>query len=357
MRTIQISSSKTQYPVYIGDGAVARLTPLLRARGKTRVFIITSPKIWAPWQRQLRHAIQSQAHVFMVQPGEKHKNLNTIQTLAEQLARGGAARDALLIAFGGGVIGDITGFLAATYMRGIDYLQIPTTLLAQVDSSVGGKTGVNLKAGKNLVGSFNPPRAVFADTQFLQTLPVRELRAGLYESIKAGILGDKKLFATLERFRPEILARDAHALSEITTASVRVKAKIVMQDEHERGVRMTLNLGHTLGHAIEAATRYRQLLHGEAVAWGLRLAAGIAQARGVLSQENATRIDNLILAYGPPPDFSASDSRIVRLTYGDKKNDTRGRRFILPTAIGKTIVATDVTDEEMLTAMKQLRTR
>jgi 3-dehydroquinate synthase len=360
VRTIQISSSKAQYPVHVGDGALTRLRPWARARGKARIVIITSPKIWSPWQQQVRHAVELagvRAQVLMVPPGERHKTMSTVETLAEQLARSGATREALLIAFGGGVIGDITGFLAATYMRGVDYLQVPTTLLAQVDSSLGGKTGVNLKAGKNLLGSFNPPLAVCADTQFLQTLSVRELRAGLYESIKAGILGDKKLFAMLEKHRSQILARDSHVLDAIITASVRVKAKIVMQDEHERGARMILNLGHTLGHAIEAATEYRRLLHGEAVAWGTRLATAIARSREIISTEDAARIDNLILAYGPLPDLSANAQRIVRLTYGDKKNITGERRFILPTAIGQTRIYTDVTDKEMLSALNQLGTR
>lgn len=343
----------------MGDGALARLQPFLRARKASTIFIITSPRIWAAWQQQfLRSAgdLATPPQIIAIPPGEKHKTLKTIEMLAEQLARRGATRDSLLIAFGGGVIGDITGFLAATFMRGIDYLQIPTTLLAQVDSSVGGKTGVNLKAGKNLIGSFNPPSMVIADTQLLQTLPMRELRAGLYESIKTGILGDRKLFSALEDHRAEILARDTHMLGEIALASVRVKANIVMRDEHERGARMALNLGHTLGHAIEAATHYRQLLHGEAVAWGMRFAVEIARARGILSQRDAVRIDELILAYGRLPAFSATDHRIVRLTQGDKKNLTGQRRFVLPVAIGRTILATDVADAEMLAALKRLRT-
>ena len=360
MRTLHISSSHGQYPVHIGDGALARLRPFLERRGRGAVFIVTSPKIWLPWRRQLLSAVDnsdSQARVLLVRPGEEHKRLKTIEALAEELARRGAGRDALLIAFGGGVIGDITGFLAATYVRGVDYLQIPTTLLAQVDSSVGGKTGVNLKGGKNLIGAFYPPRAVVADSQFLQTLPARELRAGLYECIKAGILGDKKLFALLENKRAEILARDTRALDDVIAASVRVKAAVVMKDEHERNARMTLNLGHTLGHAIEAATGYRQLLHGEAVAWGMRLATSIARKRGVLNVGDAARIDNLILDYGTLPDFTAGDGRIVRLTYGDKKNLAGQRRFVLPIAIGNTQIVTDVTDKEMLAALKEVRAR
>lgn len=344
----------------MGDGALVRVRPFLRRRGTRSVFIVTSTKIWSPWQRQMRSAVEDadlHTGVLLVRPGEEHKRLKTIEMLAEQLARRGAGRDTLLIAFGGGVIGDITGFLAATYMRGVDYLQIPTTLLAQVDSSVGGKTGVNLKAGKNLIGAFNPPHAVFADTQFLQTLPGRELRAGLYECIKAGILGDRKLFSMLESKRAEILARDTHALEDVIATSVRVKATVVMGDEHEHHARMMLNLGHTLGHAIEAATGYRQLLHGEAVAWGIRFATSIARERGVLAASDAERIDNLVLAYGSLPTFTAGDGRIVRLTYGDKKNLAGHRRFVLPIAIGKTQIVTDVTDKELLTALKQVRAR
>jgi 3-dehydroquinate synthase len=325
------------------------------------VFIVTSPKIWASWRRHVRSVVETadgvRAEVLLVRPGEEHKRLKTIEALANQLARRGAGRDTLLIAFGGGVIGDITGFLAAAYVRGVDYLQIPTTLLAQVDSSVGGKTGVNLKAGKNLIGAFNPPSAVFVDTQFLQTLPGRELRAGLYECIKAGILGDKKLFEMLETERAEILARDTRALEDVIATSIRVKAGIVTKDEHERGARMTLNLGHTLGHAIEAATGYRQLLHGEAVAWGIRLATHISRQRGLLAASDAERIDNIVLAYGSPPAFSAGNGRIVRLTYGDKKNLAGRRRFVLPITIGKTQIATDVTDKEMLAALKEVRAR
>jgi len=211
VRTIQISSSKTKYPVYIGAGALSRLGPLLRSH-HGGIFIITSPKIWQPWKKHMLAAIgecATSAQVLNVPSGEQHKNLKTIAALAEELARRGADRRALLIAFGGGVIGDMTGLLAATFMRGIDYVQIPTTLLAQVDSSVGGKTGVNLKAGKNLIGCFNPPMAVITDAKLLLTLPVRELRAGLYESIKAGILGDHRLFAALEQHHAEILARDS----------------------------------------------------------------------------------------------------------------------------------------------------
>ena len=357
MPVIHISSSKARYPVYIGDGALSRLPSVWRQQ-HGKIFIVTSPRIWRLWKKHLSTVLESSGksvQVLTVPPGEKYKNLSTISRLAEQLAAARAARDSLLIAFGGGVIGDVTGFLAATFMRGIDYIQVPTTLLAQVDSSVGGKTGVNLRAGKNLIGSFYPPSAVIVDPHLLQTLPPRELRAGLYESIKAGILGDKQLFAMLERHGDLILARDSALLVKIISASIRVKAKIVVEDERERGARMMLNLGHTLGHAIEAATQYKQLLHGEAVAWGIRAATWISRTRGLLSETDASRIDRIILTYGPPRRFVASDRNIIRLTYVDKKASASQRRFILPVSIGKTIVSTDVSDAEMLAALQRVR--
>ena len=212
--------------------------------------------------------------------GERHKRLATVESLAQQLALAGADRDSILLAFGGGVIGDVTGFLAAIYMRGIRYVGLPTTLLAQVDSSLGGKTGVNLLAGKNLIGAFHHPLAVFSDIDLLRTLPPAELRAGLQEAIKSAIIRDPSLFRFMEKNADAILSGDPAALQKVVTASVRVKAEVVSQDEKESGLRMVLNFGHTIGHAIEAATHYRKLLHGEAVAWGSIAALHLSLNRG-----------------------------------------------------------------------------
>ena len=244
----------------------------------------------------------------------------------------------------------MTGFLAAIYMRGIRYVQLPTTLLAQVDSSIGGKTGVNLVAGKNLIGSFHHPQAVFADTDLLGTLPPAELRAGLQESIKAGIIYDAKLFRYMEQNAEAILAGDPTALTHVVAASVRVKADVVSKDEKESGLRMILNFGHTIGHAIEAATNYKQLLHGEAVAWGSIAALNVASSRKTITQKDADRITQLILRYGPLPPFKATAEKLVALTSRDKKNRSGIRSFVLPTAIGTTEIVRNVTEPELLSA-------
>ena len=288
--------------------------------------------------------------------GEAHKRLSGVESLAQQLATAGADRDSLLLAFGGGVIGDVTGFLAAIYMRGIRYVQIPTTLLAQVDSSVGGKTGVNLLAGKNLIGSFHHPQAVLADTDLLGTLPPDQLRAGLQESIKAGVIYDARLFRYLEQNADAVLAGDIAALTRVVAASVRVKADVVGKDERESGLRMILNFGHTIGHAIEAATNYKQLLHGEAVGWGSIAALNVARARNAITEKQNKRIASLILRYGPLPAFKASAEKLVALTYSDKKTRSGVRSFVLPTSIGTTEIVRDVTDIELLAATESMLT-
>lgn len=233
-------------------------------------------------------------------------------------------------------------------MRGIRYVQIPTTLLAQVDSSVGGKTGVNLAAGKNLIGSFHHPQAVFADTNVLATLPSAELRAGLQESIKAGIIYDAKLFRYMEQNADAILAGDPAALTRVVAASVRVKADVVSKDEKESGLRMILNFGHTIGHAIESATNYKQLLHGEAIAWGMIAALNVARNRNAIDPKQADRIEYLILRYGPLSPFKATAEKPVALTSRDKKNRSGTRSFVLPTSIGKTEIVRDVAEPELL---------
>ena len=233
--------------------------------------------------------------------GERYKQLKTVEHLAEKMVAAGAKRDAFLIAFGGGVIGDMTGFLAAMYMRGIRYVQVPTTYLSQIDSSIGGKTGVNLRVGKNLVGSFHPPVAVFIDPVVLTTLPPKELRSGAVESVKAAVLGDAASSRGWSKTWTRLLAGDQEVITRAIETSVRIKAEIVSADERESGERMLLNLGHTVGHAIEAATRYRILLHGEAIAWGMIAAVHLAVARSALTPAEAKRIEDLTLSPGPFP--------------------------------------------------------
>ena len=305
MSTLQVRTVSAQYPVFIGRNLFPALARARRLRQAGQSFVVTSPEIWALWGKKFLSAFprDHQPTALFLPAGERFKRLSQVERLAAELADAGADRSSVLIAFGGGIIGDLAGFLAAIYMRGIDYIQVPTTLLAQVDSSVGGKTGANLASGKNLIGSFHHPRAVFADIDVLQTLPDRELRAGLFESVKAGIIRDAALFRFMEKNSANILARDPAALERVITASIRMKAEVVGIDERESGLRMILNYGHTLGHAIEAATNYRALLHGEAIAWGMLAALQIALARGSVSPAQAARIEETILAYGPLPSF------------------------------------------------------
>jgi 3-dehydroquinate synthase len=358
---IAVKTPSARYDVTIGANLLRTLHSRLKKISKDkpfRSFVITSPEIWALWSKPFlasfpKGNIQAPTVLFLPH-GERHKRLASVESLAEQLSSAGADRDALLLAFGGGVLGDITGFLAAIYMRGVRYVQIPTTLLAQVDSSIGGKTGVNLATGKNLIGSFHHPLAVFADTDLLGTLPAAELRAGLQESIKAGIIYDAKLFRYMEQNADAILAGDPAALTRVVAASVRVKADVVSKDERESGLRMILNFGHTIGHAIEAATNYKQLLHGEAVGWGSIAALSVAVARNSISEKEATRVVNLILRYGPLPQFKANAEKLIALTSRDKKNRSGIRSFVLPRAIGKTEIVRDVTEAELTAATESM---
>jgi 3-dehydroquinate synthase len=360
---IPVNTPSASYNVTIASNLLRTLQPSLRRLNPDkpfRPFVITSPDIWALWSKPFLASFKEPPTVLFLPSGERHKRMSSVESLAQQLSTAGADRDALLLAFGGGVIGDITGFLAAIYMRGIRYVQIPTTLLAQVDSSIGGKTGVNLLAGKNLIGSFNHPQAVFADTDLLSTLPPAQLRAGLQESIKAAIIYDAKLFRYMEQNAAAILntkkGADTKAITHVVTASVRVKASVVSQDEKESGLRMILNFGHTIGHAIEAATNYKQLLHGEAVAWGSIAALSVAVARNTIAEKDANRIANLILRYGPLPTFKATAEKLVTLTSRDKKNRSGIRSFVLPTAIGTTEIVRDVAKSELLAATQSMLT-
>jgi 3-dehydroquinate synthase len=248
-------------------------------------------------------------------------------------------------------VGDVGGFVASIFMRGIPYVQVPTTFLAQVDSSVGGKTGVNLPEGKNLVGSFYHPLAVFADIGVLATLPDRELRAGLMESVKAGIIRDRALVRFMEEHADDVLGRNPKALEKVIAASIRMKAGVVNQDERERGLRMILNFGHTVGHALEQATSYKSLLHGEAVGWGMVAALHLARQRGTISRAQFERLESLIHLYGPLPALKLRVPKVVGATVGDKKNVGGVTRFVLPVGIGDAGVVEDVTPAELEAAV------
>jgi 3-dehydroquinate synthase len=287
--------------------------------------------------------------------GERAKRLSTLEKLAEKLLKLGADRGATLIALGGGVVGDVTGFLASIYMRGVDVIQVPTTVLAQVDAAIGGKTGVNLASGKNLLGTFHQPRAVLIDPAVLRTLPSREYRAGLYESLKCGVIGDAGLFKLFEDRRRELLDRDPVVLEKVIADSVRLKASVVSADEREGGLRQVLNFGHTIGHALEAETQYKLLLHGEAVAWGMIAATHIALSTDKLDSVAAGRITNSVLGFGRLPRLKLKTANIVKRLRSDKKTRQGVVHFILPREIGKVEIASDVPEAIVRSAVDEIR--
>jgi 3-dehydroquinate synthase len=359
VRKIPVTTKFGQYTVSVGSGILDSLdkrTPALANHSRNLIFLLTSPEIWALWGARVEAALAPREPIVLfLPPGERHKRLSQVERLTTEMTKAGADRSSLLIAFGGGVTGDVGGFVSAIYMRGIDYLQIPTTLLSQVDSSVGGKTGVNLQTGKNLVGCFYPPQAVIADIDLLRTLPRRELRAGIYESIKAGLIRDASLFRFIESHREALDRGDPASLEKMVASSIRIKADVVGEDERELGVRMILNFGHTLGHAIEAASGYRALLHGEAVAWGMIAALHISRQRRLIAEDTASRIETLIRSFQPPPMPALSAKRLLQAASGDKKNRAGVRRFVLLQGLGNAIVAEDVSDAEVMAAIAYLR--
>jgi len=357
MQTVRVQTPSAKYQVFTGSGLLSTLQPRIeQVTGKLpkRVFVLTSPQIWALWSERFLESFEDEPIVLFLAPGERHKTLRSVEKLTRQMASAGGDRSSLLLAFGGGIVGDVGGFVAAIYMRGIPFIQIPTTFLAQVDSSVGGKVGVNLPEGKNLVGNFHHPLAVFADMDLLGTLPDRELRAGLFESVKAGMIRDRALFRYLESNHDQLMARDPTALEQVISASIRMKAGVVGKDEREGGLRMILNLGHTLGHAIESVTGYRKLLHGEAVGWGLIAALYLGKMRSTVTEAEFDRLMSLVHLYGPLPPLKLNAARLVAATAKDKKHLGNRRRFVLPQGIGNAKVVEDVTPEELLEAAKYM---
>jgi 3-dehydroquinate synthase len=357
VQTIRVDTPSAKYDVVTGSGLIGSIAPRIkRIAGQLprRVFVLTSPEIWALWGDEFLKSFPDPPTTLFLPSGEKHKTVRNVEKLLRQMVAAGGDRGSLLIAFGGGIVGDVGGFLAAIFMRGIRYVQVPTTFLAQVDSSVGGKTGVNLPEGKNLVGSFHHPVAVYADIEVLGTLSDRELRAGLMESIKAGIIRDRSLVRFMEENVNEVLGREPKALEKVIAASIRMKAGVVNRDERENGLRMILNLGHTVGHAIEQVTRYKALLHGEAVGWGMIAALFVAHRRRSITGAQAARLENLIHLYGPLPSLKLSARKLIAATGGDKKNVGGVRRFVLAIGVGDAGVIEDLTIAELDAAISYM---
>ncbi len=360
MAQVTIHVPPRPYQARIENGLLARSGNLLAELlpQASKLFVVTVPPVRRRWGAKLVRSLTSagfKPQVVLIPDGEPAKKLRTIEIMAERLSRLGADRKAVLIAFGGGVAGDVTGLLASLYMRGVELVQIPTTFLAQVDASIGGKNGVNLGAGKNLLGTFYHPRTVLIDPEVLSTLTNREFRAGLYEALKCGIIGDLDLFLRFETKRAQILKRDPVEIEGIIAQSVKLKAEVVSADEHEGGLRRVLNLGHTIGHALEAETGYKTLLHGEAVAWGMIAATNIALTVGRTDSVTAGRIADAILGLGRLPEISVSARKVLARLQADKKTQGGVVHFVLPREIGKVEIASDVPDNVIIAAVEELR--
>ena len=350
VREIQVALGARAYPIRIGAGLLGAAA-LWRAAIPGRHVLLVSNDVVAPlYLERVRAQLGDATLSTLVLPdGEAHKTLASAARVFDALAALGASRDACIVALGGGVIGDLAGFAAACWMRGIAFVQMPTTLLAMVDSSVGGKTAVDLPQGKNLVGAFHQPRAVVIDTDTLATLPVRELRAGMAEVIKYGALGDAAFFAWLERHARDMLARDAGALAEAIAHCCAQKAAIVARDETESGERALLNFGHTFGHALETVAGYGTLLHGEAVAIGMCLAARLSTQLGRAPAADAERLQRLLGECGLPVTVpAATDTQAVLATMRlDKKNLSGRLRLILWRGIGQAEIVPNVDEEKI----------
>jgi 3-dehydroquinate synthase len=342
------------YHVEIGAGLLGRLDTLLDAAGLgPRRLVVSTPPIWQLIQPLLAPAF-ARLQPVLLPDGERFKGLSTVARAYEAFVRAGADRGTVVVAVGGGVLGDMAGFAAATFLRGLPLVQVPTTLLAQVDSAIGGKVGVNLPQGKNLVGAFHRPRAVVADTDVLATLPRREFRAGLYEVVKYAVIESPSLFDSLEREMPSVFARAPEVVGRVVAECCRIKARVVSADEREAGERRILNFGHTAGHALEAVTKYRRFRHGEAVAYGMLAAAHLAVARKALAAADRDRLARLTAKMGPLPPVADLDvGETLEAMRRDKKIVDGRLHFVLPTAIGAVSVVSDVSEDALADALRR----
>jgi len=353
MPTFQVETPPAPYDVVVERGILQHAAKYVPPKAG-KVFVVSTEDVWRHQGARLEQGIAAIPHQLLFLPGgEDQKRLAHVERLAEEMVRRGADRTSLVVAFGGGIVTDMAGFLAAIFMRGIPVVQIPTTLLAQVDAAIGGKTGVNLEIGKNLIGSFHQPLAVLIDPSILDTLPDREYRAGLYEILKAGVIRSEPLFRFLAESSAAVLARQPEAVDRIIAASVEIKAQVVSADEREGGLRRILNFGHTFGHALEAETGYTRFLHGEAVAFGMRAAVYLAQMTGYLSAEDAVDILEASRLYGPIPSLAGIPAECLLARLASDKKTIQGKvHFVLPVRIGEVQVVSGIGDEPALAAIQ-----
>jgi 3-dehydroquinate synthase len=352
MHTLHVDLGERSYPVYIGRDLLADPQLLAQHIRGSQVVLVSNDSVAPLYMDRVRHALGSKRQVteILLPDGEQYKSLATLETIFDQVLAAGHNRTTTFVALGGGVVGDITGFAAACYQRGVDFIQLPTTLLAQVDSSVGGKTAVNHPLGKNMIGAFHQPRAVLIDTNTLQSLPARELAAGLAEVIKYGLICDEPFYRWLQEYMPRLVAREEAALAEAIERSCSNKAQVVSQDEREGGIRAILNLGHTFGHAIETNQGYGQWLHGEAVAAGMMLASILSARRGMIAEHEVAGLRALLQSAGLPlaPPAGMTPGDFLELMARDKKVVDGRLRLVLLDAIGSACVVDDVAEPELV---------
>jgi len=357
IKTVEVALASNGYPVYLGCGLLSESSLWDRHLGAGKTLIVSNDVVAPLYLEQLKSALGRKVEIHVIPDGEPEKTVDTWFGIINRLVSMQAQRDANVIALGGGVVGDITGFAAACYMRGIRFLQAPTTLLAQVDASVGGKTAINHEKGKNLVGAFHQPAAVVIDSDTLASLPEREFNAGLAEVVKYGAITDVDFFEWLENNVTAVNERQNIALNYLIYESVKNKAAIVAKDEKESGIRALLNFGHSFGHALESETRYHRFLHGEAVSIGMVTAALLSETRGICDHGTASRLAALLRAFGLPVMQPADVpiSALVEALTLDKKALAAGLRLILLNAIGDALIDSDSHQDEIIAAMEKNR--
>ncbi|MGH9559363.1 MAG: 3-dehydroquinate synthase [Bryobacteraceae bacterium] len=354
MPSFRVETPQRAYDAIVERGCLGRLHEFIPPRAG-KIFVVTTQDVWDLHSASFERGIARERHTLIFPGGEPRKRLQEVESLAEKMIEAGGDRTSIVIAFGGGIVGDVAGFLAAIFMRGIPVIQVPTTLLAQVDAAVGGKTGVNLVSGKNLLGSFHQPLAVLIDPDVLSTLPEREYRAGLYEVIKCGVIRDAALFDLLDRCAPSVLAQEPATVERIVSSAVRIKAEVVSADERESGLRRILNFGHTVGHALETETKYERLLHGEAVAFGMRAAAALALRTGDLGNSDRGAIERVIAKYGPiPPLDGISANKLAARLAADKKTVQGKVHFVLPVKIGEVRIASGIDERVVIKSIESV---
>lgn len=351
--TYHVQTGSQSYPCVVERGVLARIGDYVPGRAG-KVFIATTADVWQLYGPSVASGLGGRPFQPLFFPGgEPSKRLAHVEALAEQMVEAGADRSSMVIAVGGGIVNDMGGFLASMFMRGVPVIQIPTTLLAQVDAAIGGKTGVNLSSGKNLIGAFHQPLAVLVDPEVLRSLSEREFRAGLFEVVKYGVISSPELFDLLANRSRDVLAQKPEVLDRIISESVRIKAEVVTADEKESDLRRILNFGHTVGHALEAETRYERFLHGEAVAFGMNAATLLASLVGMLDASGRDSILRTVSLYGPIPSLeNIRPEALFRRLVSDKKTIQGKVHFVLPERIGQVRVVSDVPDDIVFSAIQ-----